>query len=241
MAKSPAFQFYPKDFLVDTVLLTAEEVGAYWLLCSQAWVGLRGCEQGYLPNNDKKLAVVCRISVTRWKSIKGTVLAFFELEDDLIYHGRLLRELNRQQARSRKAAESAACRWNESASENGCEPDANADANALRSVCSSSSSASASAKKSKSVPPSDFAEFWLAYPKKRGKQAALKAWKQTSSTRPPLPDLLSHLDVLAGSKEWRDDAGKYIPHPSSWLNAGGWDDEVAVAVKEAPYNPHVVL
>jgi hypothetical protein len=69
-----------------------------------------------------------------------------------------------------------------------------------------------------------FSAFWKAYPKKRGKLAARKAWKKL---KPPLPKVLETLAAFAASREWRKDNGQFIPYPASWLNAGGWDDEVA--------------
>jgi len=67
-----------------------------------------------------------------------------------------------------------------------------------------------------------FAAFWTAYPKKRGKLAAKRAWK---ARKPPLQKVLNTLAALSASHEWRKDNGQFIPYPASWLNAGGWDDE----------------
>jgi uncharacterized protein YdaU (DUF1376 family) len=49
MKSSPAFQFYPADFLVGTALMSAEEVGGYIRLLCYQWT------EGALPDNDKKL------------------------------------------------------------------------------------------------------------------------------------------------------------------------------------------
>jgi hypothetical protein len=27
------------------------------------------------------------------------------------------------------------------------------------------------------------------------------------------------------SRQWREDGGRYIPHPATWLNQGRWEDE----------------
>ena len=72
----------------------------------------------------------------------------------------------------------------------------------------------------------EFAHFWEAYPKKKSKAAARKAWDQTVKTRPALDDLLAKLIALKKSEEWTKEGGQYIPYPASWLRAGGWDDEV---------------
>lgn len=48
-SKSPAFQFYPQDFLVGTAMLSAEETGAYIRLLCYSWT------HDGLPNDDIQL------------------------------------------------------------------------------------------------------------------------------------------------------------------------------------------
>lgn len=70
-----------------------------------------------------------------------------------------------------------------------------------------------------------FAEFWAAYPKKVGKQYALKAWRRIK------PDVELHGRIMQAvseqkrSSQWRSDNGRYIPNPATWLNGGYWDNE----------------
>jgi len=77
-----------------------------------------------------------------------------------------------------------------------------------------------------SVYPSDFEEFWQAYPKKKGKGAALKAWKATKSIRPETFKLVLVVGKLSESHDWTKDGGKWVPNPATWLNAHGWADEL---------------
>lgn len=70
--------------------------------------------------------------------------------------------------------------------------------------------------------PRGFAEFYDAYPRKVGRQEALKAFiKATRSTKPTV--------IVAGALRYARDPNlpdkEYIPHPATWLNRGGWDDE----------------
>jgi len=58
------------------------------------------------------------------------------------------------------------------------------------------------------------------YPRKVGKIKAQQAWDKL---KPPLPDVLGTLQWQ--STAWRRDEPKYIPHPTKWLNSGGWEDE----------------
>lgn len=71
----------------------------------------------------------------------------------------------------------------------------------------------------------EFDQFWKAYPKKKGKKAARKAWRLARDK----PDLVAILNALAEqkkSKDWVKQGGEYIPHPATWLNQGRWEDEV---------------
>lgn len=67
-----------------------------------------------------------------------------------------------------------------------------------------------------------FTEFWQAYPHKTGKGAAWRAWEKAQ------PDLSVCLKALEWQKicpQWTKDGGRFIPHPSTWINQRRWDDE----------------
>jgi hypothetical protein len=70
--------------------------------------------------------------------------------------------------------------------------------------------------------PLDFAEFWKVYPNKTGKGAALKAWTKHT---PTLSAVLKALDWQTRQSAWTKDNGQFIPHPATWLNRQGWEDE----------------
>ena len=75
--------------------------------------------------------------------------------------------------------------------------------------------------------PSGFARWWEAYPNKVGKQAAERAYatacRKIGGPEPPRI-LLDGLQRALASGVW--DEG-FIPHPTTWLNQGRWDDEPA--------------
>lgn len=76
--------------------------------------------------------------------------------------------------------------------------------------------------------PSDspaFDEFWAAYPKKVGKDAARKAFAKRRPDADLLDAMLSALSAQSRSEQWRRDGGRFVPHPSTWLNEGRWQDE----------------
>lgn len=70
-----------------------------------------------------------------------------------------------------------------------------------------------------------FDAFWKAYPKKRSKGDALKAWRQTQVWRPTLPVLLDALERAKRSPDWTKSDGQFVPYPATWLRAHGWEDE----------------
>lgn len=114
--KAPAFQFYPKDFLVDTASMTPEQVGAYWRLCCYAWVGIPGCQQGEIPASEVALAKLAGVSLRSWRRIaEGILNCFVRVESGNFSHKRLLAEVQKQGNLRAKRAEAAACRWNANA------------------------------------------------------------------------------------------------------------------------------
>jgi hypothetical protein len=70
-----------------------------------------------------------------------------------------------------------------------------------------------------------FDEFWERYPKKRSKGQAERAWVKIKPDEQLFEAIMTGLDKANASTEWQKDGGQYIPHPSSWLNAKGWEDE----------------
>lgn len=99
-----------------------------------------------------------------------------------------------------------------------------------RSVTPSRSTATATATSEAEPYSSLFEEFWRAYPRRVGKQEAYKAWNKQKCD-PMLPKILSTIRKLKITKEWTKDGGQFIPHPSTWIGRGGWDDEPGVELE----------
>jgi len=70
-----------------------------------------------------------------------------------------------------------------------------------------------------------FARFWAAYPKKRSKGQAEKAWAKLQPDEQLVETMLAAIERAKKSEEWRKENGRYIPYPATWLNAKGWEDE----------------
>lgn len=72
---------------------------------------------------------------------------------------------------------------------------------------------------------SGFDQFWRLYPKKRSKGQAEKTWVKISPDDELYKQILAGLENAKKSIDWQKDGGQYIPYPSTWLNAKGWEDE----------------
>jgi len=72
---------------------------------------------------------------------------------------------------------------------------------------------------------SAFARFWVAYPRRVGKEAARRIFERLKPDETLLEVMLSAIKKQASSAQWQGDGGKFIPHPATWLNQGRWQDE----------------
>ncbi|WP_199721596.1 hypothetical protein [Cellulomonas rhizosphaerae] len=76
-----------------------------------------------------------------------------------------------------------------------------------------------------------FDQFWEQYPRKVGKQAARTAYGKATRTVTPAK-------LLAAAHRYAQDPNlpekEFIPHPSTWLNEGRWDDEPLPARSTGP-------
>lgn len=70
-----------------------------------------------------------------------------------------------------------------------------------------------------------FDVFWAAYPKKKAKADAEKAFKALKVDEALLSVLLSSLEKQKASPEWAKEHGQYIPYPATWLRGKRWNDE----------------
>ena len=70
-----------------------------------------------------------------------------------------------------------------------------------------------------------FERFWKAYPKKRAKGDAEKAWNALKPSEPLVNQIIATLELAKTSAEWQKDNGQFIPYPATWLRRIGWEDE----------------
>lgn len=70
-----------------------------------------------------------------------------------------------------------------------------------------------------------FERFWETYPKRVGKDAALKWWIRTKPDDAFMSTIIAAIGVQRASSQWLKDGGQFIPNPVTWLNQGRWKDD----------------
>lgn len=80
-----------------------------------------------------------------------------------------------------------------------------------------------------------FTRFWAAYPRKKSKGEAEKVWAKIKPGPALVDRIVSAAEVAAKSRDWLKDEGKFIPHPATWLNAKGWEDEHTIATSRQAF------
>lgn len=111
MSKSDIWMpLYIGDYLADTQLLTTEQHGAYFLLIMAYWKN-----KGPLPDDDKILSGICKMSSSDWKKSKPVISKFFDTIDGCITHKRIdaemVRSADKRESSQKKARLGAVIRW----------------------------------------------------------------------------------------------------------------------------------
>lgn len=68
--------------------------------------------------------------------------------------------------------------------------------------------------------------FWKSYPRKVSKGNAEKWFKKNKPTKELVDTMISKIDLLKETEQWKKNDGQFIPYPATWLNAKGWEDEI---------------
>ena len=95
-----------------------------------------------------------------------------------------------------------------------------------KNICSSSPGSTNGNGVSELTPEESFEVFYKAYPKRKSKGKAWKAWEKLKPRSELLKAMLDAIECAKKTEEWQKEKGQYIPYPASWLNARGWEDEI---------------
>lgn len=70
-----------------------------------------------------------------------------------------------------------------------------------------------------------FASFWAAYPNRKAKADALKAWEKLKPSEELQASILKAIALQCQGEDWRKEGGRFVPHAATWLNGRRWQDE----------------
>jgi uncharacterized protein YdaU (DUF1376 family) len=92
MSKAPNFPFYVRDWMCSRKVLkmSGSGVKAYIYLLCEAWLQI---PRATLPNDDKELASMARLSIEAWIDVKVQVLECFKIGECKEHLGRFFNEL----------------------------------------------------------------------------------------------------------------------------------------------------
>jgi uncharacterized protein YdaU (DUF1376 family) len=250
MSTTPAFQFYVNDWLSSTKIstMTPSEEGAYIRLLCYCW----NDPDCTLPDDDEVLARLSRLG-EGWFNGGSTALRRCFMphpkKPGRLFNSRLLDERKKQEAWRKKSREGGIQSGKTRAKTRDLKEKSGGSAvegwlkNGSTVVRSkrepkgnSSSSSSVLKTKNKTLVlnghMSGFNIFWMNYPRKKSKGQAEKAWTKLQPDDVLLGLMLGKLDQAKQTPQWTKDNGEFIPHPASWLNSKGWEDEFSAPKKE---------
>jgi hypothetical protein len=148
--KSPAFQFYPADFLADenVVLMTNRELGCYIKLMCYCW------REGSIPSDVNKIARLCGEDGSAMADLWIAISSCFEVainDPSRLVHPRLVTEQQKQSEHKKERSESgkkgAEARWGKASKGNDSAISSAIEEPIAKDSSSSSSSSSSSKKK----------------------------------------------------------------------------------------------
>ena len=77
-----------------------------------------------------------------------------------------------------------------------------------------------------------FDVFYKAYPKKKNRADAERAWLSLAPDDELCAKISTAIEQQKETTDWRKDNGKYVPYPASWLNGRRWEDEIAAPAEK---------
>jgi hypothetical protein len=247
--KAPSFQFYPADWLKDADLQ----------MCSFATIGLwtnmlcymwQKEERGILEGTPQQFVRLLGCTIEEFDLFLSDVEehpfadVMLHCNANVMQSSKNVTVINRRMYREdkeRKANTARVMRHRQrkrERSEEGC--------NALVAPPSSSSSSSSSSNtphtpqktgggvtvQKDSIHLERFDQFWEAYPRKTGKGEAKKLWLKRKPSDELTQKIIQAVNTQKHLEQWVKEKGRFIPHPSTWLNREQWDDGPASATDQ---------
>jgi uncharacterized protein YdaU (DUF1376 family) len=213
----PWMPLYIADYLRDTANLRALESGAYLHLIMSYWIF------GGLPNDDRQLATIAKLTDSQWRVCKPTLSKYFG--PDFQSHKRIDAELAKAADISNKRRAAIQQRYNKQHTNVGTNENTLHTSQPTKEVRKKEIRAVANATR----PRFDdlFEEFWQAYPRRKG----------SNPKEPARKKFLFHVKtdadgqaVIAAAKRYaaeiRDNKTdpQFVAQAKTWLNQQRFDD-----------------
>jgi uncharacterized protein YdaU (DUF1376 family) len=226
MAKNtPAFQFYPSDFLGGTMMLTDAECGIYIKLLCSLWIN-----KNLLPFCYDKLARCAMANVEEFEAAWPSIEDKFVVSDGTISHPRFTKMMELSEIRRETGSKGGFSKANNS-SKTSSKTSSKRLASARRMKNEERSMNNeeetkdilAQPEKHNSDTDPDFSRFWEAFPRgrktKRGK--AYPVWLRAINEADPETIIAAAAEYAASDVG----QGQYVMGPEPWLNGECWKDD----------------
>lgn len=232
MNRPPAFQFYPKDWLdfrVQRMSLAAQ--GAYLKILCFMWADSH--DQCSILDDNGLLSRGLGTTVEQWLELRKEIQCesdpIFEQKSGYLVSARLRHEAAKQRkyrkAQSEKGKRSAQHRLTHGSTSVEPEHQPGANSSSSSSLNSYRERKGSGGKVELNGHGPSFEVFWAAYPKKEGKGACRRWWAEHKPDDVFLGLMLGKIDQAKQTPKWKDQGGKFIPMPATWLNQERWEDE----------------
>ncbi|CAB4195614.1 Protein of unknown function DUF1376 [uncultured Caudovirales phage] len=213
-----SYQFHIRDYLTKTRHLSPIEDLAYRRLLDTYYT-----EEQPLPSSPEQCARL--IAMREYASEVGAVLSeFFTPTETGWTNERCDYELVKYHSKADSARKANTKRW-------GSKTDLKTD---LKSDADQIPTREPKNPRTKKPTPlasevGGFDTFWAAYPKKVAKPEAKKAWTNLKPDQELIARILTALTETKRTPDWTREQGRFVPHPSTWINQQRWEDELSTA------------
>lgn len=219
MSKNPWVKWYSADFLNGIADMDPNQIAVYSVVLNRIYDN-----EGPIDDDVERIARRCNMRPTSCKKAVDTLVESGKLirRDGVLSNSRCEKEIKSRQKLAQKSSESARSRWG-NRDENPNENNDDVMQPHMPNECEGDAYQKPEARTRKPPNPleGEFEEFYREYPKRVDRKKAERAYRATRKTVP-------HAKLMAGVRAYRDEVkGKdpqFIKHPTTWLNAGSWEN-----------------
>lgn len=225
--KRPYMRFYVRDFLLDEAVdeMDLDSVGAYVMVLCRSWMS---SSPGEVPVHKLRSWARCLdVDDDDWLRMEAQLLQALQKNGDRLVQKRMVAEYERMMKDARRKMSSRMSAKSPRVVQGVSRP-----------VSADTQTQTHTQTKPKNIPSglqaardSWFKILWDEYPRKVGKSVAMKSWdkRAKATTDGTSLDALGNKvwdSIAVWSKYWerKGTAPEYVPHLSTWLNQGRFEE-----------------